>query len=251
VRTGLLVPGAQLFISDLHLTPHRPAINHAFFGFLRSEARSAQALYILGDLFDYWIGDDDLDDPFNASIAAGLRALAQSGCAVSFMPGNRDFLIGSRFAAAAGMRTLADPTLIDLAGTATLLLHGDTLCTGDIAYQEFRTKVHAEAWQQAFLARPIAERRAIALGLREESRIEQGSKSDAIMDVVPAAVETAFLAHGCTRMIHGHTHRPACHRHCMGASACERWVLGAWYVRGSYLRCDSRGQISAHMLDGQ
>jgi len=242
------VPDIQLFISDLHLTPQRPEINRAFFAFLAEEARAASELYILGDLFDYWIGDDDLGDGFNASIAAALCDLAETGCVVSFMPGNRDFLLGSGFAAAAGMRVLGDPTRIELSGTPTLLLHGDTLCTDDHAYQAFRAKVHGAAWQRGFLAKTLAERRTIAQGLREESRTEQTLKTDAIMDVAPAAVEQAFREHACTRMIHGHTHRPACHRYMIEGRVCERWVLGAWYSAGSYLQCDRLGRLSAQAL---
>jgi len=242
------VAGPQLFISDLHLTTERPAINRTFFAFLRDEARSAAALYILGDLFDYWIGDDDLADPFNASVADGLRALVDGGCRVHFMPGNRDFLVGSRFAAACGMTVLDDPTVIDLCGTRTLLMHGDTLCTTDLAYQTFRTKVHTETWQRDFLARSLAERRAIAQGLRAESQEEKGTKTAEIMDVTPSAVEQVMREHDCTRLIHGHTHRPARHALTIAGKACERWVLAAWFESGSYLRCSQDGSCRALTL---
>lgn len=235
------MPGPRLFISDLHLTPERPAINRTFFSFLRAQARAASALYILGDLFDYWIGDDDLDDPFNASVASALRALSDTGCRVSFMPGNRDFLLGERFAAACGMRVLDDPTVIDLHGTRTLIMHGDTLCTADLAYQAFRTKVHTDAWQRDFLARTLAERRAVAQGLRAESQEEKVTKSAEIMDVTPSAVERILREHACIRLIHGHTHRPARHTLQVDGRHCERWVLDAWYEAGSYLCCTPDG----------
>lgn len=236
--------GPVLFISDLHLSPERPAINRSFFAFLRNEARAAAALYILGDLLDYWIGDDDLDLPFHAAVAAGLRELSASGCPVYFLPGNRDFLIGSRFAQAAGLQILADPTLIELAGVPTLLMHGDTLCTTDLAYQEFRAKVHDPAWQRALLAKPLAERRAIAFSLLQDSRVEKGTKSSDIMDVTPDAVEQVLREHRCPRLIHGHTHRPARHEYLIDGMRCERWVLGPWYEAGSYLRCDADGSCT-------
>ena len=230
-----------LFVSDLHLAPQRPAMAAAFSRLLRTEARSAQRLYILGDLFDYWIGDDDLADPFHAAVASDLSALAGCGCAVHFMPGNRDFLLGQRFAQAAGMTILPDPTRIELAGAPTLLLHGDTLCLDDVDYLAFRAKVHDAAWQAHFLSQPIDERRAAALQLRADSESSQKAKAQAIMDVAPRAVEREFREYGCTRMIHGHTHRPARHEHRIDGRLCERWVLADWYRRGSYLRCDDRG----------
>ena len=230
-----------LFVSDLHLTPQRPAMADAFMRLLRADARRAQRLYILGDMFDYWIGDDDLAAPFHAGIAAELAALGACGCRVFFMPGNRDFLLGERFAAAAGLDILPDPTVVELAGTPTLLLHGDTLCLDDVDYQAFRAKVHAPAWQQQFLRQPLEERRRIALGLRADSESSQKRKSDEIMDVAPRAVEQAFRDCGCSRMIHGHTHRPARHEHRVDGRLCERWVLADWYRRGSYLRCDASG----------
>jgi UDP-2,3-diacylglucosamine hydrolase len=211
----------------------------AFTRLLRTDARHAQRVYILGDMFDYWIGDDDLGDPFHAEVAAELAALAHSGCRVFFMPGNRDFMLGERFAGAAGLDILADPSVVQLAGTPTLLLHGDTLCLDDADYQAFRAKVHSPAWQQQFLRQPLDERRRIALELRADSKSSQKQKSADIMDVAARAVEQAFRDSGCTRMIHGHTHRPARHEHRIDGRLCERWVLGDWYERGSYLRCDA------------
>lgn len=241
--------GPLLFISDLHLTAERSRINRTFFAFLDSGARGAHALYILGDLFDYWIGDDDIADPLNARIAAALADLAASGCVVYFMHGNRDFLIGERFARAAGMTLLTDPTRIEVGGIPTLLTHGDTLCTLDLPYQTFRAKVRTPAWQREFLAKPLDERRAIALQLRDDSRTEQREKSTDILDVTPGEVDALFRAHDCTRIIHGHTHRPARHVHTVAGRACERFVLADWYVGGSYLRCDEEGRCDAFTLD--
>jgi UDP-2,3-diacylglucosamine hydrolase len=234
-----------LFVSDLHLSPERPAMRAALSRFLRDDARRAASLYILGDLFDYWVGDDDLAEPFHAALAAELAALAASGCRLCFMPGNRDFLIGDAFARAAQFEILADPDVIELAGVRTVLLHGDTLCIDDTDYQAFRAQVHEPAWQGSFLAQPLAERRAIALKLRADSQASQQSKSDEIMDVSPRAVEQIFRHYACSRMIHGHTHRPARHDYSVDGRACERWVLGDWYREGSYLRCDSDGTCEA------
>jgi UDP-2,3-diacylglucosamine hydrolase len=242
---ALPAPGSSdlhaLFVSDLHLAPQRPHMRAAFVRLLRTEARGAQALYILGDLFDYWIGDDDLEEPQHAELAAELKALADAGCALYFIAGNRDFLLGKRFAAASGIAVLPDPARIELGGVPTLLLHGDTLCLDDVDYQAFRRKVHDIAWQRHFLAQPRAQRRETALKLRSESESSQQLKTDAIMDVSARAVEEAFRAHGCTRMIHGHTHRPARHEHRVDGRLCERWVLADWYRRASYLSCDAGG----------
>ncbi len=230
----------SVFISDLHLCPTRSAITRIFFNFLDGPAAQAEALYILGDLFEYWAGDDD-DDPFNASVIAGLRTLADRGIPLYLMYGNRDFLIGKRFIAASGTKLLADPTLIDLYGTPTLLMHGDTLCTDDVDYQKFRTQVRSQVFQQAFLARPLATRKQEISQLRAQSEASKKTKAEEIMDVTPAAVEAVLCAHGYPRLIHGHTHRPARHEHVVDEHRCERWVLADWYERGSYLRCDAAG----------
>ena len=231
---------ATLFISDLHLCPTRPAINQTFFEFLRGPAAEAEALYILGDLFEYWAGDDD-DDSFNASVLAALRVLGVSGVTLYLMHGNRDFLIGERFSAACGAKILPDPTLVNLYGTRTLLMHGDTLCTEDVGYQEFRTKVRNPQYQQKFLTRPLDARKAIIAGLRAETVEKKQLKSEAIMDVTPATVESVLREYNYPRLIHGHTHRPALHRHGVDGYECERWVLADWYTQGSYLRCDKAG----------
>ena len=236
------VEGSALFISDLHLSPERPGPVRLFQAFMRQVAPAAGSLYILGDFFEAWVGDDDLDAPFNRQIVDALATLAAGGVAVHFLPGNRDFLAGPGFARAAGLSLLADPVRVELFGTATLLSHGDAFCTDDAAYQAFRQQVRAPGWRADFLARPVAERRAIARALRERSEQAKTDKQPEIMDVNPHAVRDALLAHGVRRLIHGHTHRPACHEEPLadGLTA-ERWVLPEWYERGGYLRCDGGG----------
>ena len=235
---------AVLFVSDLHLCPSRPTIHRLFLDFLSGPARGAEALYILGDLFEYWAGDDDLPDPFNASIATALAACVTSGVKMFFMRGNRDFLVGERFAGAAGVTLLADPTLIDLRGQPTLLTHGDDLCTDDTAYQDFRRKVRAPAWIDDFLAQPLRERKREIARLRALSETEKKKKPAAIMDVNAGAVADLLRRHGYPRLIHGHTHRPAQHEHLVDGRRCERWVLADWYEHGSYLRADSSGLVA-------
>jgi UDP-2,3-diacylglucosamine hydrolase len=230
---------ATLFISDLHLCPSRPRIGRLFLDFLSGPARQSEALYILGDLFEYWAGDDDLDDPFNAEICAGLHALASSGIPPFFMAGNRDFLAGEAFALAAGLTLLPDPTPVEVAGTTTLLMHGDTLCTDDAAYQAFRAEVRSPEWRQAFLALPLAQRKAQIEAMRRDSEAQKRIKPTDIMDVNPGAALQALTLHRCKRLIHGHTHRPAHHRIEAGDHTCERWVLPDWYEKGGYLACDA------------
>lgn len=231
----------SIFVSDLHLTPERPQASKLFFDFVQGPAAQAGALYILGDLFEYWVGDDDLGEPFNASVADALRALSGKGVALSFMHGNRDVLVGAAFTARCGARLLADPILLDLYGTRTLVMHGDTLCTGDVEYQKFRAYAHDPENQRQFLAQPLAARRKQMLGMRADSEKSKREKSDAIMDVASAAVERALREFGYPRLIHGHTHRPARHVHVVDGRECERWVLSDWYGRGGYLRCDREG----------
>ncbi len=227
----------SLFISDLHLDDERPRITELFLRFLRGEARDAQALYILGDLFESWIGDDD-DAPLAQSVQDALAELTGSGVRAYFMAGNRDFLVGGGFAARSGVTLLTDPTRVDLAGVPTLLMHGDTLCTDDVAYQKFRAQVRDPAWQSMFLAQPLAQRRAFAAQAREQSRLHTGSTMAQIMDVTDSAVREALGVHGAARLIHGHTHRPARHRVDLGDRMAERIVLGDWYDQGSVLRVD-------------
>lgn len=230
-----------LFVSDLHLHPSRPETARLFRDFLAGLAKSAQSVYILGDLFDAWAGDDDLADPFNAVIAADLRALADGGVRISLLPGNRDFLIDHPFAAAAGLTLLSDETVIDLAGTKTLLLHGDTLCTDDREYQAFRQKVRSAQWRRDFLAQPLATRKTEIERLRSLSENRKRIKPMDLMDVSGAAVEQAFVRYGVTRMIHGHTHRQARHADTIQGRPCERWVLPDWDNGAQVLACDDGG----------
>lgn len=230
-----------LFISDLHLSPDTQAANATLLKFLRETAPRADALYVLGDLFDYWIGDEGLAQPFARDIAQAFHALAQGGVPLYFMHGNRDFLVGRRFARETGMKILRDPTLIDLYGSPTLLMHGDTLCTDDVDYLKFRKKARNPIAQWIFLARPLAKRLQIARDMRGKSEQAKKGKSMAIMDVTAKGVEDALRAHAYPRLIHGHTHRPARHDHNVDGRACERWVLGDWYDHGSYLLCDAGG----------
>jgi UDP-2,3-diacylglucosamine hydrolase len=232
---------STLFISDLHLCPSRPEINRIFFRFLEDQAGAAHALYILGDLFEYWPGDDDLGEPFNTSIAAALASLTGSGVAAYLMQGNRDFTIGPAFARSSGIELLPDPVLLDLYGQPTLLMHGDTLCTLDREYQDFRREARSQAWMDAMLAKPLAERKAAIEAMRRRSEEAKGRKPAEIMDVDPAEVEAVLRRHGYPRLIHGHTHRPARHTHRVDGHDCERWVLADWYKRGSYLACDKSG----------
>lgn len=230
-----------LFVSDLHLSPGRPDMAARFLRFLAGEARAGSALYILGDLFDHWIGDDDADEPFNRAVLDALGALAAAGVEIDFQHGNRDFLMSGRAAQRGGLRLIHDPTVRDLFGTRTLLMHGDTLCTDDVRYQRFRARVRRPAAVRLFLALPRGLRRAIAGGVRSLSETEKGVKPPEIMDVSAPTVEAALRAHGYPRLIHGHTHRPGHHVHTIDGQTCERWVLGDWYQRASYLRCDASG----------
>jgi UDP-2,3-diacylglucosamine hydrolase len=229
-----------LFISDLHLAEDRPATTERFARFLAQTVPGADAFYILGDLFEYWVGDDGLALDFPARIASLLRPAARAVPAF-FMHGNRDFMVASRFCAETGLRLIPDPTVIDLYGERTLLMHGDTLCTGDHAYLAYRAQVRNPAWQAAALARPIEERIAIARGMREKSEGAKGGKVETIMDVTPEAVESAFASAGCRLLIHGHTHRPARHEHAAGGRPCVRWVLPDWYEAGGYLEASPAG----------
>jgi len=224
-----------LFISDLHLSEDRPAANERFFSFLEGTARSADALYILGDFFEYWIGDDDLAYPFNAVVAGALRELTRSGVALYLMHGNRDFLIGAGFCEATGGSLLEDPTVVELGGEKTLLVHGDTLCTDDLDYQAWRRTARSAAWQREFLGKSLAERRLAVGGMREKSKEVIQAKPAEIMDVNPGAVQEAMKQHGVKRLIHGHTHRPGRHAVDLDGERGERWVLPDWYGRGGYL----------------
>jgi UDP-2,3-diacylglucosamine hydrolase len=231
---------ATLFISDLHLDPARPDITSQALAFLACEASGADALYILGDLFDAWIGDDD-PEPEKQRVIAALKKLTDAGLPCYFMRGNRDFLIGDGFAAASGCTLLEDPTVIELHGRRVLLMHGDTLCTDDKEYQAFRAMVRDPDWQRAMLARPLPERLAIARQLRETSAVRTAGKSEEIMDVNEEAVRVAMRAHGIHTLLHGHTHRPAVHQFDLDGHDAERIVLGDWYMQGSVLSWDTEG----------
>ena len=221
----------SLYISDLHLSEERPSANERFFRFIEDEVKGADALYVLGDLFEYWIGDEDVETPFNAIVVGFFRRLAAGGTRLYLMHGNRDFLLASRFASATGGELLADPAVKD----DVLLMHGDTLCTDDADYQAWRRKARSVEFQRDFLAKPLDERRAVVHGLREKSKEVIGAKPADIMDVNEGAVREAFRRHGVTRMVHGHTHRPGVHRLEVDGKRCERWVLPDWYGRGGYL----------------
>lgn len=234
--------GATLFISDLHLCASRPHITDAFLQFLATSAKSAEALYILGDLFEYWAGDDDIGDAFNQQIIQGFKALATSGVAIYLMHGNRDFLITEEFCSAAHIQLLNDPSLIDLYGTRTLISHGDALCTDDVSYQQFRTQVRNKQWQAQFLSQPLQARKDQIEAIRLRSEQEKSNKSADIMDVNADAVRQLLKQHHYpSLLIHGHTHRPNQHHLVVDGHASTRWVLGDWYEQGSYLICDAAG----------
>ncbi|MSQ58241.1 MAG: UDP-2,3-diacylglucosamine diphosphatase [Betaproteobacteria bacterium] len=228
------------FVSDLHLSPERPGITQVFLRFLKEDATRAIALYILGDLFEHWIGDDAIGLEFNSLVVEALHTLSGE-TPIFVMRGNRDFLLKSRFEKQSGARIIEDPVLIDLHGHPTLLMHGDTLCTDDVRYQAFRKRARNPIVQWLFLALPLSSRLKLVERTRRFSEKEKQIKSSEIMDVTQTAVESAFRTHPCERIIHGHTHRPARHEHTVGGTARERWVLSDWYTHGEYLRCDASG----------
>jgi len=241
-----------LFISDLHLQASHPRTAEAFFRFLAERAAHAERLYLLGDIFEYWAGDDDLDDPFNRSVATALRRVSDGGTAVYWLGGNRDFLVGTGFADAAGLTLLSEPHVTTIGGRQVVLVHGDAQCTDDVKYMAFRAQVRDPAWQGQFLAMPLAQRKAIIAGLREGSRAAHGEKSYEIMDVTPAAVAALHADTGTDVIIHGHTHRPALHE----AGGKRRYVLPDWEldadpVRGGWIAIDEDGRILRFDLDGQ
>jgi len=229
---------ARLFVSDLHLDAASPRAIEQFLGFLAGEARGAEALYILGDLFEAWIGDDD-QEPTRARICEGLRELTGGGTACFVLHGNRDFLLGEGFSRRTGCVLLPDPVVTELHGERVLLTHGDALCTGDRAYQELRSTVRDARWQQRFLALPLAVRVRLAERARAGSRAHTSRAVPDIMDVDPDAVVSAFKATGARRLIHGHTHRPGIHEIPLDGAPAYRIVLGAWYEQGSVLIADS------------
>ncbi len=231
------------FIADLHLDESRPGAIRLLLALCEQLKGSAEALYILGDLFEYWVGDDALETPHTATLAPvvmALRQLSDSGVRLYFQHGNRDFLVGERFAAVTGCTLLPEQQIIDLYGTPTLLLHGDTLCTDDVDYQQIRQLFRSPQWQQQFLALPLTERIRQAEAMRAQSRLSMQGKAEAILDVNPQAVAAVLQQVGVTRMIHGHTHRPAVHDFLLNGQAAQRIVLGDWHAkRGSFLRVDA------------
>ncbi len=226
---------STLFIADLHLSGERPHIIRLFRDFLRKEARQADALYILGDLFEAWLGDDAVP-PDMVDVLHDINHLTKNGVPVYVMVGNRDFLLGTKFENMTGCMLLPDPSVVNLYGTDTLLMHGDTLCTDDIDYQAIRKQIRSPQWRQAILAKSIEERVKIAREARAESRARTREKSNDIMDVNTQAVENAFRTHDVNRLIHGHTHRPAVHESIINDKAVTRIVLGDWYNKASVLR---------------
>ena len=236
---------ARLFVSDVHLDAASPPATEQFLRFLSTEAANAEALYILGDLFEAWVGDDD-QDPGNERVCRALRALSASGVACFALHGNRDFLLGKGFCERSGCRLLPDPVIVQLDGERVLMTHGDALCTDDHAYQELRSIVRQPAWQRRFLALPLSAREQLAHEARAGSRRHTSRIVPDIMDVNAQAVTAAFRATGVRRLVHGHTHRPGVHDVELDGEPAQRIVLGAWYEQGSVLRYESgRYQLRA------
>jgi UDP-2,3-diacylglucosamine hydrolase len=229
-----------LFASDLHLDSEAPWAIDAFISFLEGPARQAEALYLLGDLFEVWVGDDD-DNPDNARACDGLARLTANDVAVYVLHGNRDFLLGDAFARRTGVKLLPDPVLLDLYGVTTLLSHGDVFCTEDPAYQSLRSIVRTPDWQRRFLSLPLTARRELASAARAGSKAHTQRTIPTIMDVNPEAVTRAFRATGARRLIHGHTHRPAVHPFVVDGINAERVVLAPWYEAASCVAVDSAG----------
>jgi UDP-2,3-diacylglucosamine hydrolase len=228
----------RLFVSDVHLDADAPEATEQFLAFLAAEAAKAEALYILGDLFEAWVGDDDAD-PEKERVCRALRELSGDGVACFALHGNRDFLLGTGFTARSGCRLLTDPVVAQFDAERVLLTHGDALCTDDHSYQELRSVVRDRSWQQRFLALPRGQRELLANEARAGSRAHTARTVPTIMDVNARAVQAAFAAAGVRRMIHGHTHRPAVHDLMLDGMPAQRIVLGAWYEQGSYLRCEA------------
>jgi UDP-2,3-diacylglucosamine hydrolase len=233
---------AVLFISDLHLDPARPEATADFVAFTENKARQAERLYILGDLFEAWIGDDD-DEPALEPILTALAALTDSGTECCFMHGNRDFLVGEAFCASTGVELLDDYEVVELFGDRVLLTHGDLLCTDDVRYLELRRQLRDPAWQTDFLGRTLDERRRIAADLRQLSQTEMAAKSESIMDVSEATVRDTMQRFGVRQLLHGHTHRPAIHRFDIEGRPAMRIVLNDWYGPGGYVQWDENGPV--------
>jgi UDP-2,3-diacylglucosamine hydrolase len=237
-----------LFISDLHLAPERPDIIRLFERFMDEHAGTASALYILGDLVEYWLGDDD-EARGLAGAFGKLRLASDRGVKIYLMHGNRDFLMGQKLAQRTGCTLIDDPYVTTLFGQSTLLMHGDTLCTDDVDYLKLRTILRNPAWQQDFLSKPLAERIMMAKALREKSEQETRNKSADIMDVNAATVEQTFMQHNVQLMIHGHTHRPHVHSLMVSGKPAVRIVLGDWYTKGSYLEFNAKDDFRLVSFD--
>ncbi|MBN9422364.1 MAG: UDP-2,3-diacylglucosamine diphosphatase [Candidatus Accumulibacter sp. 66-26] len=242
-----------LFVSDLHLSAQAPGVTRLFLDFLAGRARAAAELYVLGDLFEAWPGDDCIDDPddrYNAGIVAALRELSDAGVALSVMRGNRDFLLGDDFATRSGARLLPDPYVLSLPAWQFVLAHGDALCTDDREYQTFRLQVRDPAWRAAFLAKPLAERKAIAAALRQQSENSKRDKAQYQMDLNAGATEDFLREHGYATFIHGHTHRPATHDHIVDGIHVERWVLADWHDDRGECLCWNGETLTREALKG-
>ena len=240
-----------MFISDLHLQPALPETTRAFLDFLKTQGQQTERLYILGDLFEYWAGDDDMDSEYLKTIVGALRSLADSGTAVFWICGNRDFLTGNRFLEATGAQALPEPAVVDLAGKKIALVHGDAQCTDDQAYMQFRTMVRNPLWQKQFLGMPLAQRKALIAGMREDSQKGNREKSMQMMDVNAAAIDALFTQTGATVLIHGHTHHPGDHVHRPNNIDCTRMVLSDWNLdaepkRGDWIELTPDGALIRH-----
>ena len=243
-----------LFVSDLHLQASLPRTTEAFFDFLR-HAKKSQQLYLLGDVFEYWAGDDDMGTPYNRRVVDAIREVSDRRVKVFWMAGNRDFLVGANFARASGATILPDPFVATLANRRVVLTHGDAQCTDDVAYMDFRAQVRQADWQQQFLAMPLAQRKAIIDGMRHESRAAQSAKSREIMDVNAGAIAALFDSSATSLMIHGHTHRPARHQYGEGDTSRVRYVLPDWdcegeSIRGGWIALESDGRIKRYDAAG-
>ena len=241
-----------LFVSDVHLQESMPRTTEAFLDFLRVHAPQAKQLYLLGDLFEYWAGDDDIGDSYNRRITEVIRTVSTTGVDVFWIAGNRDFLVGAEFAAVAGLKLLHDPHVMELAGLRIVLAHGDAQCTDDLDYMKFRAQVRQPEWQQQFLGMPLAQRKAIIDGMRTGSKEAQRGKSYEIMDVNASAITSLFDSTLANVMIHGHTHRPGCHQY--GGNR-TRYVLPDWDCdganqRGGWLALNEHGKLSFVGVEG-
>jgi len=238
----------KLFVSDVHLNSARAGIVSAFIEFLDQKAGRADALFILGDLFDTWLGDDD-DNPPHPEVCDALVALTATGLPVSVVHGNHDFLLGRKFAKRTGCTLLGDHTVIDVYGTSTLIMHGDTLCTRDVEYQKFRKMTRNPITQKLFLTMSLDTRTEKAANIRRESSKDTALKSDEIMDVTPRAVDEIMRKHAVRHLIHGHTHRPAIHNFPLNDQEATRIVLGDWYEQDSVLIWDEAGYRLGRIAD--